>query len=104
MSVCVCVRERMFAHACVYVCVCVCVCVSVSAALLTLLVDPAPLLEPNTLPFSHMLLMLRMPSVTTGRSLALDLGERASLLDWSRGEERREQERREEERRGEKCI
>lgn len=36
--------------------------------------------ELNTLPFSHMLLMLRMLSVTTGRSAAPERGDRDSLF------------------------
>lgn len=41
---------------------------------------PAPPGELNTLPFSHMLLMFRMLSVTTGRSTAPERGDRDSLF------------------------
>lgn len=48
----------------------------------TLLVDAGLPPALKTFPFSHMLLMLRIPSVTIGRSMAADLGDLTSLLLW----------------------
>lgn len=49
----------------------------------TLLVDAGLPPEVKTFPFSHMLLMLRIPSVTIGRSIAPDRGDFTSWLVWT---------------------
>lgn len=55
---------------------------SILSAISPFTLNTPPLLpgEANTLPFSHMLLMFRMLSVTTGRSTAPERGERDSLF------------------------